>query len=178
MVVVNRLDPEKNTGLLIAALPRVRQEIPDAVLIVAGDGREMPVLRKQVSRLGLDSAVCFLGEIDAVPSLLKNCEAGALVPNRNEGLSNTILEYMAAELPALASDCGGNRELVRNGETGCLVGAQASAEETARVWVSLMKDPVAARNMGRNARGFVERQHARDVVLDAFADLYRRVRES
>ena len=39
MVVVNRLDPEKNTGVLIAALPRVRQEIPDAVLIVAGDGR-------------------------------------------------------------------------------------------------------------------------------------------
>ena len=178
MVVVNRLDPEKNTGLLIAALPLVRREIPDAVLIVAGDGREMPALRKQVSGLGLDACVCFLGEIQAVPALLKNCEAGALVPMRNEGLSNTILEYMAAELPALASDCGGNRELVRNGTTGCLVGPQASAAEVARAWVSLLRDPVAAREMGRTARLFVEGKHARDAVLDAFADLYRHVQES
>ncbi len=178
LVVVNRLDPEKNTGLLIAALPLVRREIPDAVLIVAGDGREMPALRKQVSGLGLDACVCFLGETQAVPALLKNCEAGALVPMRNEGLSNTILEYMAAELPALASDCGGNRELVRNGTTGCLVGPQASAAEVARAWVSLLRDPVAAREMGRTARLFVEGKHARDAVLDAFADLYRHVQES
>ena len=136
MVVVNRLDPEKNTGLLIDALPLVRQQVPDAVLVVAGDGLQMPMLRGKVAALGLVDAVCFLGEVMEVPALLPLCEVGALVPSRNEGLSNTILEYMAAGLPVLATDCGGNRELVRNGETGRLVPATAPAAVVAEAWIS------------------------------------------
>ena len=83
LVVVNRLDPEKNTGLLIAALPMVRRCIPDAALVVAGHGREMPQLRAQAAVLGMDAAVGFLGEIHEVPALLRQCEAGALVSLRN-----------------------------------------------------------------------------------------------
>ena len=61
---------EKNTGLLIEALPRVREEISDAVLVIAGDGPEMPALRAQAEALGVREAVCFLGEVVDVPALL------------------------------------------------------------------------------------------------------------
>ncbi|HPV47376.1 MAG TPA: glycosyltransferase, partial [Kiritimatiellia bacterium] len=91
LVVVNRLDPEKNTGLLIKALPLVRNQIPDAVLVIAGDGPEMPQLRRLAAEQGVQDAVCFLGEVHEVPALLRRCEIGAMVPIRNEGLSNTIL---------------------------------------------------------------------------------------
>ena len=172
LVVVNRLDPEKQTGLLIEALRQVRNEIPDAVLVVAGAGREMPALRAQAKRLGVEDVVCFLGEVEDVPALLGLCEIGALVPSHNEGLSNTILEYMAAGLPVLATDCGGNRELVRDGATGRLVPAAAGADAVACAWNALLRDRAGAAAMGQTGRDHVERNHARETVLDRFADLY------
>ncbi len=174
LVVVNRLDPEKNTGLLIGALPWVRREIPNAVLVVAGDGPEMPKLRMQANRLGVESSVCFLGEVKEVPALLKHVEIGALVPTRNEGLSNTILEYMAAGLPVLATDCGGNRELVRDGVTGRLVPATASVDAVARAWTALLRDSGAVA-VSQLSRDIVERRHAPTLILAAFAEFYSRL---
>jgi glycosyltransferase involved in cell wall biosynthesis len=110
-----------------------------------------------------------------VPALLHACEAGALMPTRNEGLSNTILEYMAAGLPVLATDCGGNRELVRDGETGRLLPVSASPAELAAAWIGLLRQPEQAGQWGRNGRRRVDRQHAPGVALDAFAALYRRL---
>ena len=175
MVAVNRLDPEKNTGLLIEALPQVRKEIPEAVLVVVGAGREMPTLREKAAALGVSDAVCFLGEVMEVPALLRLCEAGALVPSRNEGLSNTILEYMAVRLPVLATDCGGNRELVRDGETGRLVSPDASAGEVALAWVSLLRDREQAAEMGRRAQTSMAQRHASAPVLETFRRFYEKV---
>lgn len=175
LAVVNRLDPEKNTGLLIEALALVRKTIPDAVLVVAGDGREKTALQSKAVALGVRAAVCFLGEITEVPALLRLCEAGALIPNRNEGMSNTILEYMAAGLPVLATDCGGNRELVRNGETGRLVPATASAAGVAEAWISLLRNCADAAQMGARSRAYVERRHVPAIVLEKFRRLYGQV---
>lgn len=172
LVVVNRLDPEKNTGLLIEALARVRQVIPEAVLIVAGDGVEMPKLCLMAAELGVTDAVCFLGEIHEVPALLRLCEVGALVPSHNEGLSNTILEYMAAGLPVLATNCGGNRELVRNGETGCLLPEGASAKDVAREWLMLLENKEQAKAIGQAGRARVARAHSVAAVLDIYQVLY------
>lgn len=175
LAVVNRLDPEKNTGLLIEALPQVRKAVPDAVLVIAGDGREMPMLRKKSVALGVAASVCFLGEVAEVPALLRACEIGALVPTRNEGLSNTILEYMAAGLPVLATDCGGNRELVRDGITGTIVPCDASPEMLAQAWISLLECPKQSAVMGGLGRKHVAEQHAPEIVLSAFAQFYERM---
>lgn len=172
LAVVNRLDPEKHTELLIAALPRVRAAVPEAVLVVVGAGPELPRLRAQAAALGVAAAVGFLGERTEVPAVLRHCELGALVPSRNEGLSNTILEYQAAGLPVLATDCGGNRELVRPGETGRLLPVGAGAAEAAAAWIELLRQPEQAREMGRRGRAQVERDHAPGAVLDRFRTLY------
>ncbi|HPT16752.1 MAG TPA: glycosyltransferase [Kiritimatiellia bacterium] len=172
LVVVNRLDPEKNVGLLIAALPLVRNEFPDAVLVVAGDGREMPALRAQAAALGVADATCFLGETTETPALLPLCEIGALVPNRNEGLSNAILEYMAASLPVLATDCGGNRELVQDERTGALVPVDASPQTVAARWRQLLLDRSAAQRLGRAGRRDVESRFSREATLARFAAFY------
>lgn len=175
LVVVNRLDPEKNVRLLIAALPLVRKEIASAILIVAGDGREMPALRAQAAAMGVADAVCFLGETPETPALLPLCEAGALVPKSNEGLSNTILEYMAARLPVLATDCGGNAELVRDGATGRLVPVQATPAQVAAAWIALLRDREAALAMGGRGRELVESRHGSNVVLEIFSRFYGEV---
>ena len=175
LVVVSRLDPEKNTGRLIEALPWVRRAIPDAVLVIAGDGKERPVLQSRAAALGVKNEVVFLGAVTDVPGLLAQCEAGALIPSHNEGLSNTILEYMAAGRPVLATDCGGSRELIRDGETGRLVMPTASIAEVAAAWVALLQDRPAGVEMGRTGRAWVERCHSPEVVLPSFAEFYARV---
>ena len=94
------------------------------------------------------------------------------MPSRNEGLSNTLLEYMAAGLPALATDCGGNRELIQDGVTGRLVARAASPAEVAAAWVDLLRDRPRAAHMGRAGRAVVERNHARGPVLEKFRRFY------
>ena len=171
LVVVNRLDPEKNVGLLIEALVLVRRDIPAAVLIVAGDGPQMASLQAQVAALKLEGAVCFLGDVHDVPALLRQCDIGALVPTHNEGLSNTILEYMAAGLPVIATDCGGNRELIGDGG-GCLLPRFATANEVAKVWVHLLQQQACARTMGEKGRETVVRMHAPQIIFKQFSELY------
>lgn len=171
LVVVNRLDPEKNVGLLIEALAQVRKDIPEAVLIIAGDGPQMASLQAQVAALKLEGAVCFLGDVHDVPALLRQCEIGALVPTHNEGLSNTILEYMAAGLPVIATDCGGNRELIGDGG-GCLLPRTATPDEVAKVWVHLLQQQACARTMGEKGRETVVRMHAPQIIFKQFSELY------
>jgi glycosyltransferase involved in cell wall biosynthesis len=116
----------------------------------------------------------FLGDVKAVPALLRTCHLGLLVPKSNEGLSNTLLEYMAAGLPMIATDCGGNRELVRPEETGLLIptGDQAALVGALR---TLLDDPDRGKRLGAQSRRDVARLHDRGPVLDAFASLYREV---
>lgn len=175
LAVVNRLDPEKNTGLLVEALPLVRKEIPDASLVVVGDGPERPALEARAAALGLGpGAVAFLGDLDRVPALLPLCTIGALVPTSNEGTSNTLLEYMAAGLPAMATDCGGNAELLgRAGERGVLLSAAPSPEEAASAWIALLRDAGRARGIGAAAKAFVLARHAPGTVLDRWEAFYR-----
>ena len=173
LVVVNRLDPEKNTGVLVDALALVRREIPDAVLVVVGDGPERAALEARAAALGLGGAAVFLGELDRVPALLPMCEIGALVPTSNEGTSNTLLEYMAAGLPVIATDCGGNAELVEDGERGTLLPPHPSPEQVAARWTELLRNPAAGKRWGAAGRAFVLARHAPAAVLDRWEAFYR-----
>lgn len=174
MVVVNRLDPEKRTELLIEALPMVRKKHPGAVLWVVGDGMERDKLEQRAGDCGVSEAVRFWGERTDIAGLLGCVDAGALVPIGNEGRSNSILEYMAAGLPVLASDCGGNRELVEDGRTGRLIGRSATPEEAAAGWCDLLDDPTRATVWGREGRRRAETWKP-EAVLPLFEQLYREV---
>jgi glycosyltransferase involved in cell wall biosynthesis len=176
MVIVNRLDPEKRTELLIGALPLVRKKHPGAVLWVVGDGREQAKLARVAAECGVAEAVRFWGERTDIAGLLECVDAGALVPVGNEGRSNSILEYMVAGLPVLASDCGGNRELVEDGRTGRLIGREATPEETAAAWCDLLDDEARAAAWGREGRHRAE-QWRPEAVLPLFEQLYREVLE-
>lgn len=173
LAVVNRLDPEKNTGVLVEALALVRREIPDASLVVVGDGPERTALEERAAALGLGGAAAFLGELDRVPALLPMCEIGALVPTSNEGTSNTLLEYMAAGLPVIATDCGGNAELVEDGVRGALLPAHPSPEQVAARWVELLRNPAMGHQWGEAGRAFVLARHAPEAVLDRWEAFYR-----
>lgn len=175
LAVVNRLDPEKNTGLLVEALSLVRRAVPDASLVVVGDGPERPALEARAAALGLGpDAIAFLGDLARVPALLPLCTLGALVPTSNEGTSNTLLEYMAAGLPVMATDCGGNAELLGpNSSRGLLLPPNPTPSQAADRWLTLLRDPALAARLGAAARDFVLARHAPEVVLECWERFYR-----
>ena len=172
MVAVNRLEAEKNVSLLLHALVLVRKEIPNAVLLIAGDGGQRRELEALAKKLGLTESVRFLGDILDVPALLEECEVAAIVPNRNEGFSNALMEYMMAGLPAMATDCGGNRELITHGKTGLLIPKQATPAEAAEAWKRLLTQQEEARQMAVAAKEHVIKLHALDFAIQKFVDFY------
>lgn len=174
MVLVSRLDPEKDVALAIKAFARLRPDQPDVHLIIAGDGKERFSLSALAETCKVADRVHFLGDVTDVPGLLKACEIGILTPKSNEGLSNTILEYMAARLPTVATDCGGNRELVRDGETGCLVPV-GDVNGVALAMNRLLGDQALARRCGAQARAIVEMQHRPGIVAARFSDVYQSI---
>lgn len=174
VVMVSRLDPEKDIPTFIYAAEIVLQSHPDASFVLAGDGVE----RRHLESLALGHALMrrfvFLGETTDVPSLLRQCRIGVLTPSRNEGLSNTILEYMAAGLPVVATDCGGNRELVDPPNGGAIVPA-GDAGELAKAIVGYLRTPHAARAAGERNRLTVARNFRPDSVGDRFQALYEEI---
>jgi L-malate glycosyltransferase len=175
LVMVARLDPEKDVATFLYAAELVLKQHPEASFVIAGDGMQRHELEAMARRHGLMKRSVFLGDTTDVPSLLTSCAIGVLTPSRNEGLSNTILEYMAAGLPVTATDCGGNRELVRDGQGGVIV-KSGDSDALARALIDLLRHPEKRRSMGTYNRRRVEEEFRPGTVADAFSALYREIK--
>ena len=116
---VARLEPAKDIATLLRAFALVLSTHPNARLVVVGDGSEGVRLRTLSHSLGLSGMVTFLGARDDVPELLKYFDVFVL-PSLSEGLSLTLIEAMASGKPVVATDVGGNPEVVSDNETGLL----------------------------------------------------------
>jgi glycosyltransferase involved in cell wall biosynthesis len=145
VLVGNMHSDVKGHPWLIAAAPVVLQEFPQTRFVFAGDGDERRVFEEQVGKLGLQPRFMFLGRRSDIPDVLASCDI-AVLPSRAEGLSNAVLEYMAAGLPTIASRVGGNAELIQDGVTGVLVPAEDS-QALAGALLRLLRDPELSRRM-------------------------------
>jgi len=117
---VGRLAPEKGLIHLIRAVARLRQEMPEVLTLLAGEGDLRGALESEIRSLGLKSQVLFLGARSDVPALMRLFDVFAL-PSLREGMPLVLLEAMAASVPIVATSVGGNPEVVRHGATGLLV---------------------------------------------------------
>jgi glycosyltransferase involved in cell wall biosynthesis len=103
------------------------ERFPEARFLVVGDGESRRELEGHAGRLGLGRRVVFTGFRCDVPELLSEAEV-CVLPSLSEGLSNALLESMAAGVPVVATRVGGNSEVVEDGLTGLLVPARNPAE--------------------------------------------------
>ncbi|MBJ6984071.1 glycosyltransferase [Luteimonas sp. MC1750] len=117
---VGRLVALKNHRLLLGQVPELATTFPRLHVVLLGDGPERAALERQAQALGIAERVLFAGTRRDVPKLLPGVDVFAL-PSLTEGLSIALLEACAAGLPVVASDVGGNPEIVRHGRTGLLV---------------------------------------------------------
>lgn len=150
---VGRLQPVKNQQALLRAFARVRATMPQAVLAMVGDGSLRASLERLASELALGDAVRFLGDRGDVPRLLAGMDVFTL-PSLSEGYSIALLEASAAALPIVATDVGGNREIVHDGRNGRLVPA-GDVDALADALLALLAAPAEAARMGQAGRDWV-----------------------
>lgn len=174
---VGRMQAVKNQTLLARAFVRVLQKAPtlrDRLrLVMIGDG---PLRRECISILesaGLAEIAWLPGKREDIPAILQTLDCFVL-PSLAEGISNTILEAMASGVPVIATDVGGNGELVVEGVTGRLV-PREDVEAMAAAILGFAEQPGFAQKMGAAARAAVERDFSLEVMAFRYADLYHRL---
>ena len=168
-VIVGRLDPIKDHPTLFSALAEVRRELPDARLLVVGDGPE----RARLAGLA-GPGVHLLGNRHDVSALVAESDLFVL-SSLNEGISNTILEAMACAVPVVATRVGGNPELVEDGLTGRLVPAR-DVVALASAMLAYLGDRETARAHGRRGRLRVEDEFSIAAMVRGYEQVYRRPR--
>jgi len=119
IITVARAVPIKRLDVLLSAIASLDPGLLFELVIV-GDGPLLGDLQRQADELGVGNSVRFLGHRDDVPRLLSESDIYTQVSD-SEGLSISVLESMAAGLPAVITDVGGNKELVKDGTTGFIV---------------------------------------------------------
>jgi glycosyltransferase involved in cell wall biosynthesis len=156
VAMLSRLNGLKGVDDFLHAAARVAARVPDTRFLVIGDGVVVQngvivkngsycdALKEQAARLGLADRLVFTGFRMDVPELLSEC-AVSVLPSLSEGLSNTLLESMAAGVPVVATNVGGNPEVVEEGRTGFLVSTQNPEALADRICRVLENRALAAR---------------------------------
>lgn len=178
VVCVSRMVPRKGQDTLIDAWPAVLRRLPDAVLLLVGDGPYRGALAQRAARAGLGGAVRFTG---AVPQaeLPAHYAAGDVfaMPCRTrrggldvEGLGIVYLEASATGLPVIGGDSGGAPDAILDGETGYVVPGGDPVAVSRRI-IELLSEPATARAMGEKGLAWVHREWRWELAADRLTTL-------
>lgn len=169
-IVANLHNPIKNYPMFLRAAARVRQEVPEAAFVIAGEGALMNELRGFARELGLENHAFFIGRCERVAELLFASDV-CVLSSKGEGFSRSILEYMGAGRPVVATDVGGAREVIVEGETGYLVESGDHETMAARI-TNLLTHEAKSRAMGERGRQIVRERFSAEAQLVQTERLY------
>lgn len=167
---MGRLIPPKGYDILIEAFRRVVFEVPEAVLLIGGDGAEKDSLAGQAEAAGLGESVRLPGVVREVRELMAACDL-YVNSSRREGLPMTLLEASAHGRAMVATNTGGNPEIVRDGLTGTLVPPD-DPERLAAAIIRMLRDESFRTNAGKAASALYLSEYTIDRHCEALASFY------
>ncbi len=168
--VVARLEPEKGHPTLLEAWPQVLRAVPDAYLLIVGEGSRRETLEAQARDLRVAHRVVFTGRRDDVPAVTAALDV-AVLPSYREAQGLSILEAMALSRPVVASNVGGIPEMITDGVTGLLVPPH-DADALADAIVRLLRDHPYADTLGRAGHDMVHDRFCIQLMVRAIEDIY------
>jgi glycosyltransferase involved in cell wall biosynthesis len=170
VTIVANLNPVKGQEAAIDAVALLAARFPDLHLVLVGEGERRPLLAARAAARDVGDRVHLLGHRTDVAAVLRASDA-LVSTSHAEGLSNSIIEGMAARLPVVSTAVGGSPELVVDGKTGLLVPPRAP-EALARALAQVLADADLARRLGNAARRFVAQELSVERMARGFAALY------
>jgi glycosyltransferase involved in cell wall biosynthesis len=173
IVNVGALVGHKGQKYLLDAMPLVMRELPDAHLVILGEGELRAPLEKQLRELHLEKAVRLPGFREDVLSLMKSADL-FVMSSVTEGLGSAVLDAMAMGLAVVGTRAGGIPEAVVDGETGLLV-PPGEPVPLAQALVRLLKDPDLRARYGRAGQARVAKQFSVDHLVEGTMAVYREV---
>ena len=169
VTIVAAVREPKGHEYAIAAWPKVRAQVPDATLLIVGDGPHLPALRALVGDAP-DTGIVFAGAREDVPAILRGSTL-ALLPSLTEALPTSLIEAAATGLAVVATTVGGTPETVEHGRTGILV-APRDAEALAESVTDLLIDSGLRAKYGAAGRRLAEERFDLTRWAGRLADLY------
>ncbi len=149
-MTASRFEPQKGLDLLIEAMSLVAAWLPDAQLVLVGEGPLRTSLEQRVQKLGLQSRILFAGWRSDIQRILPAADLFVL-SSLWEAMPLTIVEAMAAGRAVVATDVGGVREMVIDGQTGSVVPPR-NVQALADAMLRLLRDPATRQQFGKAAR--------------------------
>jgi len=165
--------PEKGHEGLIRAFADIRQVIPNAILVLIGDGELKDDYRRMVQQLDLEGKVLFPGFVADLGSVLPALDL-FVFPSLHEGLGSSLLAAMACKVPICASRTGGIPEIVQDGVTGCLFNPDDAAAITQSV-LDALRSPQRSRDLAKGAANTVAQKFSVARMVDATREVYANV---
>lgn len=172
---IARLHPVKDHATLVRGWHRVHQRVPDAKLLLVGDGPELENLKRLIRQLanndqGFVDSIEFWGIRHDVPKILRGIDVFTLT-SVSEAASLTLLEAMASQCASVITDVGGNAEHLREGIDGFLV-PRADDEALGQRLIELLSDSQTVRRFGEAARQRVQSGFDLQTAITRYAKLY------
>ena len=168
--VVARLEPEKGHPTLLEAWPLVLRTVPDAYLLIVGEGSRREALEVQARDLRIAHRVVFTGRRDDVPAVTAALDV-AVLPSYREAQGLSILEALALSRPVVASNVGGIPEMITNGVNGLLVPAH-DVDALAAAISRLLRDHPLADMLGRAGHDMVHDRFCIDLMVESVQAIY------
>ena len=176
---VGRLDAVKDQVTMLRAFHKFVRQItmvsrtpgPAAILVIAGDGEMRDALAQELALLELDAIAFLLGQRDDIPQLLAGFDVFVL-SSRSEGYSLALVEAAATGLPIVATDVGGNAEIVQDEATGLLVPAGAP-DAMATAMLRLFENEGARLEMGAAGRRWAQENGSIEYMSERYMALYQ-----
>ncbi|MBI3784919.1 MAG: glycosyltransferase [Deltaproteobacteria bacterium] len=172
--MIAALEPRKDQALLVRAFAKVLPFFPDTGLVLAGDGVRRPQIEQRIESLGIAANVVLLGKIQTPHLLHELLDIYVQASASGEGISNSILEAMSHACPVVATDVGGNPEVVLDERTGYIVPAgdvDALADRLRR----LLDDADLRRRVGYEGKQRVQTTFSVEQLVAATCEIYDRV---
>lgn len=175
IVMIASLSANKDYDLFYRLAEKISARRKDITFIGAGAFFENDPLYQKTKDLGqVFPNIKFLGRIEEVEALVNACELGVLFSTNGEGISNSIMEYMALSKPVIANDAGGTSELVKDGYNGYLIKNETDEELTIKM-LELLDNVPKNKAFGANGRKIITNNFSLDKMGKAFLQVYLQV---
>lgn len=171
--IIARLSEVKGQDILIKAMKTVHEQIADAKLIIAGEGKTESLLRKMVKEFQLERNVLFYPLTHKSVKILPLLDI-FVMPSRQEGLGISIMEAQAVGVPVIASRVGGIPSLIEEGRTGFLVEPEDPIA-LGQTILMVLRDPDRLARVASAGREFIRTNHSADLMVEKALTLYKTI---